>query len=94
MRRAPRFKDANHPTLRDDWRKLGGSWLDIVPLEGGEPDALVGWRGVDQLIEIKRPDGTAGQRRLRANQVEWHRAWRGRPVARVETLADIVRLFP
>lgn len=74
--------------------RLGGSWLDLVPEHGGEPDALLGWRGVDRLVELKNPERTPAQRALRAKQVEWHRAWRGQRPAVVETLADIVRLFP
>lgn len=93
MRRARRT-DGNHAALRAGWQRLGGSWLDLVPEHGGEPDALVGWRGEDRLIEIKDPNGTATQRKLRPEQVEWHRAWRGRRPVLVETLRDIVRLFP
>lgn len=93
MRRAPRFKDANHATLRDGFRRLGGSWLDLIPTDGGEPDALLGFRGQDRLVEVKSPLGSATARRPRANQLEWHRAWRGRPVAVVETLADCISLF-
>lgn len=93
MRRAPRFKDANHAGLRDDWRRLGGSWIDITPIEGGEPDAVVGWRGADRLVEIKRPDLPPSRQRPRPNQVEWHRSWRGRPVAVVTTLEEILALF-
>ena len=93
MRRAPQFKDANHGTLRDGWLALGGSWLDIVPLKGGEPDALLGWRRQDRLVEIKSPLGSTTARRPRANQIKWHRAWRGHPVAIVETLADCVAIF-
>jgi hypothetical protein len=86
-------KDANHPTLREGWRRLGGSWLDLVPETGGEPDALIGWRGQDRLIEIKNPLARKSKQRPRANQREWHRSWRGRPVAVVTCLGDMVRLF-
>jgi hypothetical protein len=89
-----RRADDNHAALRDGFRRLGGSWLDLVPESGGEPDALLGWRGQNVLVEIKNPLGSAAARRPRAKQVEWHRAWRGRPVAVVETLAEILRLFP
>jgi hypothetical protein len=92
MRR--RRADGNHAALRAAWRALGGSWLDLVPERGGVPDALVGWRGADRLIEVKPPDGTAAQRRLRPPQARWHGRWRGRPPVRVETLAEIVALFP
>jgi hypothetical protein len=93
VRRAPQFKDANHGALRKAWRRLGASWLDLVPIDGGEPDALLGWRGQNRLVEIKSPLGSTTQRRPRANQIRWHRAWRGHPVAIVETLADCVRIF-
>lgn len=93
MRRARRA-DANRAALHDGWIRIGGSWLDLVPELGGEPDALVGWRGEDRLIEIKNPTRKASARRARPNQIEWHRSWKGRRPVVVETLADIIRLFP
>jgi hypothetical protein len=93
VRRAPRHKDANHAPLRTLWRSIGASWLDIVPVEGGEPDALVGWRGQSELIEIKNPDGSPNKRKPRAKQLEWHRSWKGRPVAVVLSFDDLLRLF-
>jgi len=85
--------DANAPALCTLWRRIGGSWLTIVPESGGEPDALIGFRGDDRLIEIKNPDGSPSARRPRANQLEWHRSWRGRPVAVVLCFDDMARLF-
>jgi hypothetical protein len=85
--------DANQPKLRTLWRAIGGSWLAIVPEFGGEPDALIGWRNDDRLIEVKDPEGTAQQQTLRPDQVIWHRSWRGRPVALVKTFDDLRRLF-
>lgn len=88
--------DRNHAELRKDCAKLGISWLPIVPEHGGEPDALVGWRGEDRLIEVKAPLGPKGGksgRELRAEQAEWHAGWRGRPVSVVRTIQDIVVLF-
>ena len=93
MRRAPRHKDGNHAALRAGWRALGGSWLDIIPVSGGEPDAVVGWRGQDRLVEIKRPDLAPSRRRPRPEQLAWHRSWRGRPVAVVTTVMDLLALF-
>lgn len=93
VRRAPRFKDANHVALRTLWRSAGGSWLDIIPVDGGEPDALVGWRGQDRLIEVKRPDLSPSRQRPRQRQSDWHRAWKGRAVAVVTCFDDLVQLF-
>lgn len=93
MRRAPRFKDANHASLRKLWRSIGGSWLDITPIDGGEPDALIGWRGDDRLIEVKNPEAPPSKRKARAEQEAWHRGWKGRPVAVVNVFADLRRLF-
>lgn len=85
--------DANQAALRTLWLSVGGSWLTIAPEHGGEPDALVGWRGQDALIEVKRPDLGPARRRPRPNQQEWHRAWRGRPVAVVTCFDDLRELF-
>ena len=88
--------DGNQAALRDAWRALGGSWLSIYPESGGEPDALVGWQGMDQLVEVKLPLGKRGgssHSRLRQKQVDWHAAWKGRPVATVRTISDLVLLF-
>lgn len=68
--------DANQAALRTLWLSVGGSWLTIAPEHGGEPDALIGWRGEDRLVEVKRPDVNPARRRPRPNQAEWHLAWR------------------
>lgn len=91
-RRAAR-QDGNQPRLRSQFEGLGGTWLPIPAVTGGEPDALLGWRGQNKLVEVKDPDATARQRRLRPKQAEWHAGWRGEPPAKVETLDDILRLF-
>jgi hypothetical protein len=92
-RRAAR-QDGNQPRLRSRFEGLGGSWLPIPAVTGGEPDALLGWRGKNQLVELKDPGAPPCRRRLRAKQREWHASWRGDPPAVVETLQDILRLFP
>jgi hypothetical protein len=88
-----RRNDANKRALHKLWLAVGGSWLDIAPDHGGEPDALVGWRGKDRLIEIKNPDGSPSKREPRPNQVAWHRTWRGRPVAVVLCFDDLKEIF-
>lgn len=93
MRRAPMHKDNNHAALRTMWRSIGGSWMDITPVQGGEPDALVAWRGRDRLVEVKNPDGSPCRRKPRANQAEWHRTWQGQPVAVVLCFDDLRGLF-
>jgi hypothetical protein len=93
MTRRARKVDANQPKLRTLWRSIGGSWLTLVPETGGEPDALIGWRNDDRLIEVKDPDAPASDQQLRPEQADWHRAWKGRPVALVKCFDDMVRLF-
>jgi hypothetical protein len=88
-----RRNDANKTALHKLWLAIGGSWLDLVPEKGGEPDALVGWRGTDRLIEIKDPKKKPSARKLRDEQVDWHRTWRGRPVAVVMSFDDLKGLF-
>jgi hypothetical protein len=91
MRRAAR-KDANEVELRKLWLRIGGSWLPITPVEGGEPDALLGFRGRQRLVELKDGSKPPSARKLRSNQVEWHRTWHGEPVSVVLDSSDLERL--
>lgn len=88
-----RKADGNQAALRSMWRAIGGSWLTISPEHGGEPDALVGWRGRDALVEVKDGSKPPSERKLRPNQVEWHRTWQGRPVEVVLCFDDLKELF-
>lgn len=51
--------------------------------QAGVPDLLVGFRGVNYLIEVKSPGGS-----LSVKQEEWHDAWPGARVAVVSTPAE------
>lgn len=88
-----RRNDGNKRALHKLWTAIGGSWLDIAPEHGGEPDALVGWRGRDALIEVKDGSKPPSARKLRPEQVEWHRQWKGRPVEVVLCFDDLRELF-
>jgi hypothetical protein len=51
----------------------------------GCPDLLVGFRGVNTLLEVKDWQNSPSHRALTPDQVEWHGGWKGQ-VAKVETV--------
>lgn len=71
MRRAARV-DENHPEIVKALRKAGCSVLSLAALGRGAPDLLLGYRGKNVLIEVKRPKG-----KLNDQQQEFRAAWRG-----------------
>jgi hypothetical protein len=82
--------DANQPGIVKALRDLGCTVQPLHTVGSGCPDLLVGIRGWTGLIEIKNPNVPKGDRQLKATQVEWHGAWKGHPVAVVETVGDAV----
>lgn len=74
--------DANRAMVVAHLRAHGATWMDLTGAPG-TPDGVVGYRGVDQLVEIKAAKG-----RVSEAQEERHRQWRGRPVAIVRTAQD------
>jgi hypothetical protein len=70
--------DANQPQIIAALRKLGVSVQPLHTVGGGVPDLLCGWRGVNVLIEVKDGAKPASARALTADQVTWHRDWRGK----------------
>ena len=72
----PRRVDANHAAIVKALRAIGCS---VQPLDNGKgvPDLLVGYRGRNDLFEVKDGDKPPSARRLTADEQRWHAQWRG-----------------
>ena len=79
MRRAAKV-DANQAAIVDALRAEGASVVHIS--HKGVPDLLVGHEGVTYLLEVKNADG---RNRLTADQIEFHKTWRGAGIWIVHT---------
>lgn len=71
MRRASRI-DENHAAIVRALREVGCSVLSLAALGHGAPDLLVGFRGRNVLVEVKRPKG-----KLNDQQEAFRWLWRG-----------------
>ncbi|WP_116082067.1 hypothetical protein [Tropicimonas sp. IMCC34011] len=76
MRRAAKV-DSNQSRIVAALRKIGASVQPLHAVGGGCPDLLVGFRGLNRVIEVKDGDKPPSARKLTPDQVEWHGAWRG-----------------
>lgn len=74
--------DANHPEIRAGVEAFGGVWCPKGPLDG-----LVGFRGVNFLLEVKTSKG-----QLRASQERFLAAWRGQ-AAVVRSLDEALKVI-
>ena len=71
MRRAAKI-DQNQTEIVKALRKVGCSVLSLAALGKGAPDLLLGYKGKNVLLEIKRPKG-----KLNDQQQEFRIMWRG-----------------
>ena len=69
--------DANQPAVVKAFRDAGASVTLLHRVGEGCPDAVVGWRGVNLLVEIKDGDKPPSAQKLTPAQQDWHRDWRG-----------------
>ena len=67
--------DANQPTIVAGLRHLGASVTHLHMVGHGCPDIVVGFRGVNLLMEIKTEAG-----RLTRDERKWHQRWKGQAV--------------
>jgi hypothetical protein len=84
MRRAAKIDDTQPPIVRT-LRQIGASVQSIAAVGEGCPDLLVGYHGMNLLMECKSADGD-----FTPKQVIWHNEWRGRKVATVRSVGDAI----
>jgi hypothetical protein len=73
--------DANQAAVVAALRRVGATVQPLHAVGDGVPDLLVGFRGQTFLIEVKDGMKPPSKRKLTPDQVDWHSAWRGGPVA-------------
>jgi len=88
MRRAAKV-DTNQADIVAALRKIGASVQPLHSVGQGCPDLLVGWRGMNTILEIKDGKKPPSARKLTDDQVIWHEGWRGQ-VAVVETIEQAI----
>lgn len=88
MRRAANI-DANQPALVKAFRQIGATVQHLHAVGKGCPDLLVGFRGVNVLVEVKNGDKDLSKRRLTVDEQRWHETWGGQ-VCIAETIDDAV----
>ncbi len=69
--------DANQPEIIKDLRAIGATVQPLHQVGKGCPDLLVGFRGLNHLLEVKDGDKPPSKRRLTPAEQRWHDEWRG-----------------
>lgn len=69
--------DDNQKRIVQDLRSVGCSVTPLHMVGKGFPDIVVGYRGVNYLIEIKDGNKSPSQRRLTPDEFRWHARWNG-----------------
>ena len=85
--------DANHEQVVSALRAAGASVQSLSGVGKGVPDLLVGFQGKTLLMEVKDGRKTPSERRLTEDQVKWHGAWRGGPLAVVDGVDAALRML-
>ena len=76
MRKAAKT-DANHSQVVNALRQVGASVQSLAATGKGCPDLLVGYLGINYLMEVKDGDKVLSKQKLNIDQEHWHNLWRG-----------------
>ena len=82
--------DSNQPAIVEALRGVGASVAHTHMIGRGFPDIVVGFRGVNYLMEIKDGSLAPSRRKLTEDEQDWHNVWRG-DVVIVESVEDAYR---
>lgn len=69
--------DDNQKKIVDELRQFGASVQSLASVGDGCPDLLIGFGGVNYLMEVKDGNKTASQRKLTKKQEEFFADWDG-----------------
>ena len=69
--------DANQKQIVSHLRQIGASVLILSSVGSGCPDILVGYRGVNYLMEIKDGRKVPSAQKLTRDELAFHDSWRG-----------------
>jgi len=88
--------DANHGAVVAALRAIGASVCSLARLGDGCPDLLVGFAGVNVLLEVKDGAKPPSARALTVREQQFIASWRGSVyvVRSPAEAVDIVRLAP
>ena len=76
MRKAAKIDD-NQKAIVNVLRQMGASVQSLAAIGKGCPDLLVGYHGINYLMEIKDGDKVLSKQKLTIDQEHWHSLWRG-----------------
>lgn len=79
--------DANQPEIVAAARAAGATVQHLHPVGRGCPDLLVGYHGINLLVEVKVPGED-----LTIQQRNWHESWRGQKVV-VRTIEELLAIM-
>jgi len=80
--------DRNQPSIVKEYRRLGATVAHTHMVGGGFVDIVVGYMGINSLVEIKDPEQPPSKRRLTTDEQIWHDEWAG-TVRIIETFEDV-----
>ena len=92
MRRAAKI-DANQTQVVLALQAAGATVQSLAAVGQGVPDLLVGFQGKTLLMEVKDGQKPPSARRLTEDQLTWHGAWRGGPLAVVDVVDAALRVL-
>jgi hypothetical protein len=72
--------DGNHTAVMAALRNAGMTPLSLAAVGSGCPDILVGWRGINVLLEVKDGEKPPSARALTVAEQEFHDTWPGQVV--------------
>ncbi|MGB3205473.1 MAG: hypothetical protein WBB28_10825, partial [Crinalium sp.] len=70
--------DNNQTAIVAALRQHGCSVQHLHQLGQGVPDLLVGFEGINYLLEVKDGAKSPSRRQLTQDEVEWHQSWEGK----------------
>ena len=88
-----RRTDANHKEIVDAIRKI--PFLSVFSTHAigkGFPDIVIGYKGINYLVEIKDGAKTKSQKKLTEDEIKFHQSWFGQIIV-CECVKDVLQLL-